>query len=107
MSYSVYYTKQAEEDLRDIYEYIAYTLLVPETAKNLVGKIMKEVSELNEMPLRFPLYKNEPWKSKGLRCFSVGNYMIFYLPIEDKNIVSVIRIMYGGRDVSKQLEEDI
>ncbi len=107
MSYSVYYSKQAELDLRDIYEYIAYTLLVPDTAKKLVNKIMDEISELDEMPLRFPLYKNEPWKSRGLRTFSVGNYMVFYLPMEEKNIVSVIRIMYGGRDIQKQLEENL
>jgi len=37
----------------------------------------------------------------------VGNYMVFYLPVEDKNAVAVIRIMYGGRNIEKQLAEDI
>lgn len=107
MSYRVYYTEQAESDLKAIYEYIAYTLLVPETAKKITGRIMTEISSLNEMPMRYPLYKKEPWKSKGLRNFSVGNYMVFYLPVEDKNAVAVIRIMYGGRNIEKQLAEDI
>ncbi|MDD6564758.1 MAG: type II toxin-antitoxin system RelE/ParE family toxin, partial [Clostridiales bacterium] len=46
-------------------------------------------------------------KSKGLRVFSVGNYMVFYLPVEEKNTVSVIRIMYGGRNIEKQLDEKL
>ena len=107
MSYKVYYTEQAERDLREIYEYIACTLLVPETAKKITAGIMEGISNLYEMPMRFPLYKKEPWRSKGLRSFSVGNYIVFYLPVEDKNVVAVIRIMYGGRNIEKQLDEDI
>jgi len=33
MSYNIIYTKEAEQDLVDIYEYIAIKLLMPETAK--------------------------------------------------------------------------
>lgn len=103
MSWNVYYTEKAENDLRGIYEYIAYNLFAPTTAKKQIATIMGEISKLDENPLRFPLYKNEPWKSRGLRCFPVNNYMIFYLPEEEKNIVTVIRIMYGGRNIDKHL----
>ena len=34
MKWEVFYTEQAENDLRNVFEYIAFTLLVPETAKN-------------------------------------------------------------------------
>jgi len=30
--------------------------------------------------------------------------MHFYLPIESKNVVTIIRIMYGGRDIERQLQ---
>lgn len=103
MSWNVYYTEKAENDLRGIYEYIAYSLFVPLTAKKQVAAIMEEISKLDENPLRFPVYKKEPWKSRGLRFFPVNNYMIFYLPNEDENTVTIIRIMYGGRNVEKQL----
>ena len=63
------------------------------------------VRELDEMPMRFNLYEDEPWKSKGLRFVPVDNYLIFYLPIDETNTVSIVRIIYAGRDMNKQLQE--
>ena len=60
---------------------------------------------LDEMPMRFRLYDEEPWRSVGLRFFPVDNYLVFYLPDESKNTVSIVRIMHGGRDVRSQLNE--
>ena len=37
----------------------------------------------------------------------IDNYLVFYLPEESKNTVSIVRIMYGGRDVRKQLSETV
>lgn len=103
MSWNVFYTEKAENDLRAIYEYIAYSLLVPMTAKKQVKAIMGEIAKLDENPLRFPIYKNEPWRSKGLRSFPVNHYMVFYVPDEVKKVVTVVRIMYGGRNIDKEL----
>lgn len=105
MSFEVQYTARARQDLRNIYEYIAYDLLVPETAVRQAQRIMKEIRALNEMPLRYRLYDDEPWHSQGVRFFSVNNYLVFYLPDENKNTVQIVRIIYGGRDIKKQLSE--
>lgn len=105
MSWEIKYTKQARQDLRDIYEYIAYVLMVPETASKQSDRIMKAVRSLEEMPMRCPLYNDEPWHSQGLRFMPADNYLIFYLPNETENIVQIVRIMYCARDVSKQLSE--
>lgn len=107
MKWNVFYTEQAENDLRTIYEYIAYTLLVPNAAKKQAKSIIDEVAALETMPLRYPVYDKEPWKSKGLRYFPVNNYLVFYLPVEEKNTVIIVRIMYGGRNVEKQLPDNI
>ncbi|MEN6326754.1 MAG: type II toxin-antitoxin system RelE/ParE family toxin [Syntrophomonas sp.] len=101
--WKVVYTEQAERDLRSIFEYIAFSLLEPEVAKNQSRRIMDTVAKLNEMPLRYPLYQNEPWYSKGVRALPVDNYLAFYLPVETKTTVAVIRIIYGGRDIQEQL----
>ena len=69
MSWNIVYTAGARHDLRDIYEYIAYDLLVPDTAAGQTQRIMKEIRALNEMPMRFRLYGEEPWYSAGLRFF--------------------------------------
>ncbi len=105
MSWNIVYTARARRDLRDIYEHIAYELLVPETAAGQTQRIMKEIRALDEMPMRFQLYEEEPWHSEGLRFLPVDNYLVFYLPDEIKNTVSIVRIMYGGRDIRTQLNE--
>lgn len=101
MIFNVVYTSEARQDLRDIYEYIAYELLAPETAAGQTERIMKGARSLEQMPMRHRLYEEEPWHSQGVRFLPVDNYLIFYLPDETNNTVSIIRIMYGGRDVKK------
>ena len=90
MSWNIVYSEQARKDLRNIFEYIAYELLVPD-----------------DMPLRHHLYEEEPWHSMGIRFFPVDNYLVFYLPNETEGIVNIVRIMYGGRDIRKQLSNTI
>ncbi|MCM1101249.1 MAG: type II toxin-antitoxin system RelE/ParE family toxin [Acetatifactor muris] len=107
MSWDIVYTAQARQDLRGIYEYIALELLAPETATGQTQRIMKTIRSLEEMPMRHQLYKEEPWQSQGIRCLPVDNYLIFYLPEEIQNTVNIVRIMYGGRDVCRQLSETV
>ena len=107
MIFNVVYTSEARQDLRDIYEYIAYELLEPDTAAGQTNRIMKAARSLEQMPMRHRLYEEEPWHSQGLRFLPVDNYLIFYLPDETNNIVNIIRIMYGGRDVKKQLDDTV
>ncbi len=105
MSSGVIYSARARQDLRNIYEYISYDLLVPETATRQTRRIMKEIRSLDEMPMRHRLYDDEPWHSQGVRFFPVDNYLVFYLPDETKNTVYIVRIIYSGRDIKKQLSE--
>lgn len=51
------------------------------------------------------IYEREPWKSRNTRVVPVDNYAIFYIPDKTKKLVTVIRVMYSGRDVDKQLDE--
>ena len=103
----VVYTSKARQDLRNIYEYISFTLLVPDAAKNIVERIMTTVRTLESMPERNPLYKEEPWHSQGVRFVPVRNYLVFYTISNETETVSVSRIMFGGRDISHQLDETI
>ncbi|OAT79500.1 type II toxin-antitoxin system RelE/ParE family toxin [Desulfotomaculum copahuensis] len=104
-AWKVVYTEQAENDLREIYEYIAFSLLEPVIAKKQTKRIIEAAAKLNEMPFRCRLYEKEPWRSKGLRVLPVDNYLVFYLPVEDRVSIAIIRIMYGGRNVEKQLSK--
>ena len=49
---------------------------------------------------------SDSWRGRGLRWIPVGNYLVFYTVDEATKSVRVIRIMYGGRDIEKQLGEE-
>ena len=49
-TYSVIYSPEAKDDLREIYSYIAYDLQAPETAEGQVDRIRKEIRSLDFMP---------------------------------------------------------
>ena len=105
--YTVNMTEQAREQLREIVHYISVQLQAPETALRILDVLEEEITSLSQFPNRIALTEEEPWHSQGLRFFPVDNYLIFYLPDETNNIVNIIRIMYGGRDVKRQLSETI
>ena len=103
MNWDVEFTDQARRDIRDILDYITYDLQEPQVA--VKRQITKEILSLNQMPMRYRLYDEEPWQSQGLRCFPVKNYLVFYCPDETKSTVYAVRVIYGGRDISRQLSE--
>lgn len=57
MSWKINYSEQALEDLKAVYEYIAFELLVPETARSQVKRIMESINKLDEMPMMYKGYK--------------------------------------------------
>ena len=105
MIYEIVYSNEAKLDLRDIFEYIANELLEPEIASNQVKRIIKAIYSLEQMPLRYKLYEEEPWHSQGLRVLPVDNYLVFYMSNKENSIGNIVRIMYQGRDIKKQLDD--
>lgn len=103
MTYEVKFTNEAQTDLRSIFEYIAFQLQEPENAKRQFLRIEEMILSLDNMPERHRLYEREPWKSRGLRVLPIDNYVIFYIPDAVTMIVTIIRIMYAGRDIENQL----
>ena len=49
-------------------------------------------------------YDKDPWKSRNLRVLPVDNYCVFYIPDNNNGTVTVIRVIYGGRNIEEQLE---
>lgn len=101
--YQVRYAPQALEDLKDIYVYIAQELHQRDTAAAQVNRIRAEIRSLDFLPLRYPCVDWEPWQSMGMRKVTVGNFLVFYIP--DTQTVTVIRILYAGRDIANLLSE--
>lgn len=98
-SYHVVYSPEALSDLKDIYAYIALELLVPDTAQNQVNRIRKEIRALDFMLSRYAPVDREPWKSMHMHKVPVDNFVVFYTVDSNCMTVTIIRILYEGRDI--------
>ena len=105
MIFTVDTSIQAEEDLREIFEYITFELLSPENAEKQLERLEKQILSLDEMLERFPRYGKEPWYSRGLRFVEVDNYIVFYIPDIKEQVVTVLRVMYSGRNIEERLSD--
>ena len=103
MIYEVTITEQANADLRKIYEYIAFELLSPDNAAGQLDRLEENIIGLEQFPEKYRVYEKEPWHSRGMRVMPVDNYLVFYVLDKDAGFVTVIRVMYEGRDVEAQL----
>ena len=77
--------------------------LSPENAEKQLDRLEKQILSLDEMPERFPRYGKEPWYSRGLRFVSIDNYIVFYIPDIEEQTVTILRVMYSGRNIEEQL----
>ena len=95
MIYTVEITDQADNDIRNIYEYIAYELQSPENASGQLDRIERCIMSLDDMPERYRFYDREPWKSRGLHIVPVDDYCVLY--IVDNSTIPTFFI-YGEKD---------
>lgn len=103
MIFEIEVSEQAENDLREIYEYIAFELQAPENASKQLEHLEEQILSLDIMPNRYRKYEKEPWRSRGLHVLPVDNYVIFYISDNDRKVVTILRVMYEGRDREEQL----
>ena len=103
MIYEVELSEQADSDLRGIFEYIAFELQSPENASGQLDRLEEQILSLDTMPERYRKYEKEPWKSRGLHVLPVDNYVVLYISDIDKRVVTILRVMYAGRDIDKEL----
>ena len=103
MIYEVEVSEQADSDLRGIFEYIAFELQELENASGQLERLEEQILSLDTIPERYRKYEKEPWKTRGLRVLPVDNYEILYIPDSDKKVVTILRVMYAGRDIDNQL----
>ena len=104
MTYQVMLTPQAQSDLREIFKYIAVDLQSVQNATGQLDRLEKAIASLDQMPERYCVYDKPKWRERNLRIMPVDNYLVFYIPDHSSETVTVIRVMYGGRDIDRQLK---
>ena len=99
--YKVEITKEALQDMEDIYNYIALELLSPENAMRQYNRIADEILTLDTFPQRYRIMDSEPEKQMELRRMLVDNYSVFYTIRGDK--VTVTDVLYTASDIEERL----
>ena len=102
--YKVTITDLAEQDLRDIFDYIAWGLFAPFTAARQLDRLEEAIGTLDTFPESHRVFEMESMDIPNLRILPVDNYCIFFVPDKEKMTVTVIRILYEGRDSEAQLD---
>lgn len=96
--YSVLIGRQAERDILEAVTYIQEILFQPESARRIYKAIKTQINMLSEMPQRFAVIAEEPYRSMGMRKASSENYLIFYLVNEKEKTVSIVRVLHNRRE---------
>lgn len=103
--YIVKITAQAQTQMREIINYISYTLQAPVTARKILGLLERAITSLEQLPARMPLIEEEPWRSQGIRKLVVKNYLIYFYVTEATRTVQVLAVIYSARDQRHQLSK--
>ena len=104
--YSICYSDEALDDLRNIFMHIANDLQSRDNAEGQVNRIRTAIKGLDRFPKGNPLMPYEPWRSIGMHRLNVDNYAVLYLVDDDHMRVEIARIPHGTMDIDRLLEED-
>jgi toxin ParE1/3/4 len=89
---SVRFSLEASRDLEEVKDYISQDN--PAAATRLILLIREKCALLSQQP---GIGRDRSDILSGLRGFPVGNYVIFYQPMNDG--ISVVRVLHGARDI--------
>jgi len=92
-------SEQAERDLEEILDYVHSHS--PAAARRFANLFKQKAEVLAKMP---EMGRSREELAAGLRSFNVGNYLLFYRPLDDG--IVVIRVAHGSRDLPALFEAE-
>ena len=105
ITYNVQITPQAQQQMKEIVDYISYELCAPDAAAHLLDKLEKNIMSLSDFPDRFSVIEENPWDTQGIRKIIVNNFLIYYWIDKTQITVHVIAVIYNKRDQFVQLKK--
>ncbi|MGT2888290.1 type II toxin-antitoxin system RelE/ParE family toxin [Streptococcus didelphis] len=91
--------RRAEEDMEDIYHYIANELQSPQVAMKQFNSIAEAIQTLEVYPERSAIVEELLVLGIKVRRLLMKNYSIFYR--FDNDIVTVLRVLHQSRSLDK------
>lgn len=107
MTYSVHITTAAERDVANATDYIDQVLKNPKAADELLEAFLQQVNDLAVFPARYPLARDEILVAWGIRFLRIKNYIAFYLIDDAREMIYVIRLLYGKSNWASILKNSI
>ena len=95
--YKIKYLDGAKKNLSEIEKFLDN--IDRRLTDKILTEIEKRVSELQEMPLRYPKYVDNP----DYRNTGVKKYVIFYKVDEVKKIVEIHRILHSAQNIELEM----
>lgn len=101
--YDVKLSIEAEKDLQNIIIYIKDKLKEPIIAERYTHLMKNEIESLEYNPQRYAIIDNKKIKDLKVRKLIIKNYIAFYRVNEEKNLVTVERILYSASNWMSKL----
>lgn len=95
MANEVFRRPRARLDLMEIWGYVAADN--EGAADRLLDRIDEVLRTLSQQPMAG---RERPELAAALRSFTVGNYVLFYLPVA--NGIDLVRVLSGYRDITPE-----
>ena len=99
--YKLQYLPLFWDDLEQAVFYVRDVLKNPAAAKRLLDRTEAAIREHAKVPTMGKVYQTTRSRPQPYYWFAVGNYMIFYVVLD--NVMEVRRFVYGARDLTKML----
>ena len=99
------FTRIAESDLSEIMSCIVIDLGNRQTAADWLDELQKKIDEARLFPESGMIVENEFLSVDGARRKLVGNYIMYYIPDMDKQMIHILRIIYGKRNLDEIMRE--
>ena len=96
MTYRVVQSKSADNDLLDIWRYLAAEAS-PEIADFVIARLYEAITSAAEHPL---MYRRTEFRGRPRRI-NVFEYAIFYEPLPNREGIRVRRIIHGRRNIAR------
>lgn len=103
-SFNILVTQDAENDLKNIRDYIASNIS-KKTSVRIINFIKSSIERLSLFPQFAPAVKYEPWNSLGVRRIIVKNFLVYYRVVLEENTVYILKVTYGKRNQKAVLEQ--
>ncbi len=94
--YTIEYSKDVQDDLMGIKQYIKHNLHEPQIAEKIVDKIIEKINSIKFNPKIYPVIDEDGIRELKIRKLIVGNYIVFYIIEQDK--IQITRILHKKRN---------